>query len=170
MADGFGYGIAGMVLVMLIKGLPALLVGAVLIVAAERREADYYAAMLAGLGDPRMATPDEIAALVSPRRRYAARRKAHLRLGRAGAQAVRRLQRAQAQLAVAVSRDPGAEVRRRRRDVMARRHQLLALGLTAGARVPPARAPAGAVVMLRTLLLGLLVVGIGFAIYALGGT
>jgi hypothetical protein len=40
-----------------------------------------------------------------------------------------RLQRAQAQLAVAISRDPGAEVTRRRRDVLTRRHELAAVGL-----------------------------------------
>jgi len=45
-----------------------------------------------------------------------------------------RLQRAQAQLAVALSRDPGGEVLRRRRAVLGRRHQLLALGVAATGR------------------------------------
>jgi protease PrsW len=172
LADGFGYGVPGVIAVMLLKGLPALAVGITLIVAAERREADYYAGMLAGLGDHRVATPDEIQALVSPRRRVAERRRARLRLGWAGSRAVRRLQRAQAQLAVAVSRDPGAEVLRRRRDVIARRHQLLSLSLAAG-HLPRHRATTlstPAMLMLQLLLVGLLVIGIGLAIRALGGT
>jgi RsiW-degrading membrane proteinase PrsW (M82 family) len=172
LADGFGYGVLGVIAAMLLKGLPALAVGVTLLVAAERREADYYAAMLAGLGDHKVATPDEIEALVSPLQRVAARRKARLRLGWAGARAVRRLQRAQAQLAVAVSRDPGVEVLRRRLDVIARRHQLLALSLAAG-QLPRRRATAlnaPAVFALQVLVVGLLVVGIGLAIRALGGT
>jgi hypothetical protein len=157
---------------MLIKGLPALLVGITLIVAAERREADYYAAMLAALDDSRMATLDEIAALVSPRRRMEARRRARLRLGRPGARAVYRLQRAQAHLAVAIARDPGGEVLRRRRDVLRHRHQLLALGLAAGGGKMRRSAAlrASAVLVFETVAVGLLVVGIGIAIRALGGT
>ena len=172
LADGFGYGVPGVIAVMLLKGLPALAVGITLIVAAERREADYYAGMLAGLGDHKVATPDEIQALVSPRRRVAERRRARLRLGWAGSRAVRRLQRAQAQLAVAVSRDPGAEVLRRRREVIARRHQLLWLSLAAG-HLPRHRATTlstPALLVLQLLLVGLLVIGIGLAVRALGGT
>jgi protease PrsW len=126
---GLGLGLFGMVLILLLKGIPALLVGVTLLLAAERREGDYYAGMLAGLGDSRIASQDEIATLISPRRRLAARRRARLRLGAAGARAMGRLQRAQAQLAVAISRDPGAEVTRRRREVLTRRHQLAAVGL-----------------------------------------
>lgn len=172
LADGFGYGVLGVVAAMLLKGLPALAVGITLIVAAERREADYYAAMLAGLGDHKVATPDEIEALVSPRRRVAARRRARLRLGWAGARAVRRLQRAQAQLAVAVSRDPGAEVLRRRLAVIARRHQLLSLSLAAG-HLPRRKAAVfstPAMFVVQLLAVGLLVIGIGLVIRALGGT
>jgi hypothetical protein len=172
LADGFGYGVPGVIAVMLLKGLPALAVGITLIVAAERREADYYAGMLAGLGDHKVATPEEIQALVSPRRRVAERRRARLRLGWAGSRAVRRLQRAQAQLAVAVSRDPGAEVLRRRREVIARRHQLLWLSLAAG-HLPRHRATTlstPALLVLQLLLVGLLVIGIGLAVRALGGT
>jgi hypothetical protein len=172
LADGFGYGVPGVIAVMLLKGLPALAVGVTLVVAAERREADYYAAMLAGLADHKVATPEEIAALVSPRKRVAERRVARLRLGWAGARAVRRLQLAQARLAVAVSRDPSAEVLRRRLDVLARRHQLLALSLAAGP-LPRRRLTAlstPAMFALQLVLVCLLVVGVGLAIRALGGT
>jgi protease PrsW len=170
--DGSGYGIVGLVGVLLLKGIPALLVGTVLIVSAEQREADYYAAMLAALADPRMATPDEIRALVSPLRRFAARRHARLRLGLAGGRAVRRLQRAQARLAVAVARDPAGVVTRRRREVLRRRHQLLALGL-AGGTGPVKRAAtltAAATMLGEVALIGVLVVGVGLAIRAFGGT
>jgi RsiW-degrading membrane proteinase PrsW (M82 family) len=172
LADGFGYGVPGVIGAMLLKGLPALAVGVTLILAAERREADYYSAMLAGLSDSRVATPDEIDALVSPRRRVAARRRARLRLGRAGGRAVRRLQRAQAQLAVAISRDPGAEVLRRRRDVLVRRHQLVALGLAAGS-LPRRRTNAvvaSTLVVVQTVVVALVVIGIALTIHALGGT
>ncbi len=170
--DGIGYGIAGLPAVLLIKGIPALIVAITLIVAAERREASYYAGILAALADPRIATPEEIAALVSPRRRVAARRRARLRLGRAGAAAVRRLQRAQAQLAVAVSRDPGAEVLRRRREVLARRHQLLALSIAVRGAVigRTATVAAAAAVVAEVAVIALLIVGIGIAIRALGGS
>jgi RsiW-degrading membrane proteinase PrsW (M82 family) len=172
LGEGSGYGIVGLVGVLLLKGIPALLVGVVLIVAAEQREADYYAAMLAALADPRMATPDEIRALVSPLRRFAARRHARLRLGRSGGRAVRRLQRAQARLAVAVSRDPAAVVTRRRREVLTRRHQLLALGLAAGTG-PAKRAAAltfAATVVAELAMIGVIVFGVGLAIRAFGGT
>jgi RsiW-degrading membrane proteinase PrsW (M82 family) len=122
-------GLLGVAATILVKGVPALLVGVALIVAAERREADYYAGLLAGLADHRIATTQEITNLVSPHRRLAERRRARVRLGRAGGRAVRRLQRAQARLAVALSRDPGAKVLLRRREVLRRRHQLLALSL-----------------------------------------
>ncbi len=168
---GFGHSTAGLMAALLIKGIPALIVGVTLIVAAERRESSYYAAMLAGLADPRVATPEEITALVSLRQRIRARRRARLRLGRGGARAVRRLQRAQARLAVALSRDPGAEVSRRQREVLVRRHQLLALGIAA-AGTPVRRSAAlaaAAVVVAETLVVALLVLGIGLAIRALGG-
>ena len=142
--SGAGLGLFGVMVMLLVKGIPALLVGIALVVAAERREAAYYAGLLAGVADHRIATPDEIATLVSPRRRLAARRRARDRLGGAGARAVRRLQRAQAQLAAALSRDPGAEAWRRRRDVLRRRHQLLALALDGADRPAAAHDGPGA--------------------------
>ena len=171
LGDGSGYGIVGLIGVLLLKGIPALLVGVVLIVAAEQREADYYAAMLAALADPRMAAPDEIRVLISPMRRFAARRRARLRLGRAGGRAVRRLQRSQARLAVAVARDPAAEVTRRRRDVMTRRHELLALSLAGTGPTRRAALLTGvATVIGELLVVAALVLGVGLAIRAFGGT
>lgn len=176
LGDGFGYGILGVLAALLLKGVPALALGVTLIMVAERREADYYSAVLASLGDPRIATPDEIRALVSPRRRVAARRGARLRAGLPGARAVRRLQKAQALLAVALakdpSREPGPEVLQRRRAVLARRHQLTALGLAAG--VGPTRRTAAlqnsAVMVVQALVIGVLVAGVGIAIRVLGGS
>jgi RsiW-degrading membrane proteinase PrsW (M82 family) len=175
LGDGFGAGPAGALAAILIKGIPALVVGATLLVAAERREADYYSALLAGLADPRVATTYEIKALVSPRWRFNARRQARRKLGWAGARATRRLQRAQAHLAVALSRDPsrepGPEVLQRRREVLRLRHELMALGL-AGGRVNRRRAmlTASAVILAETLAVGALVAGISFAVRWLGGS
>jgi RsiW-degrading membrane proteinase PrsW (M82 family) len=160
---GLGLGLLGMILTLLVKGIPALLVGAILLLVAERREADYYGGMLAGLGDHRIATSDEIANLLSPRRRLAARRQARIRLGAQGARAIGRLQRAQAQLAVAISRDPGAEVLRRRRDVLVRRHQLIALGIRGNVRRSPGL-PDSAILAAEILALSLVVLAVALAI------
>jgi RsiW-degrading membrane proteinase PrsW (M82 family) len=162
-------GLLGLAAVVLVKGIPALIVGIVLLVAAERVEADYYAGLLAALADPRIATREEIATLISPRRRVAERRRARIRLGWAGARAVRRLQRAQARLAAALARHPGAEVLRRRRHVLSRRHQLLALAMHGRGR--PAR-PASALVrssvgIVEALLVGLVLLGLALAIHDL---
>jgi RsiW-degrading membrane proteinase PrsW (M82 family) len=159
---------------LLVKGVPALAVGVTLLIAAERRQADYYTALLAGLADPRIASVDEIRALVSPRRRFAARRRARQRLGWAGAGAVRRLQRAQARLAVALSRDPsrcpGVEAARRRREVIGRRHQLVALSL-AGSPVNRRIVVLSvvAVVLAEAVAVGILVAAISLGIRALAG-
>lgn len=131
LSDGFGYGAPGVFLAVLIKGTPALVAGATVIVLAERRDAAYYGRLLTAVNDPRIATPDEIVALVSPLRRLAERRRARHRLGRAGGRAVRRLQRAQANLAVTLARAADRtcgphEVARDRREVLLRRRELLA--------------------------------------------
>jgi len=165
LAGGVELGLLAVAAMVLVKGIPALLVGVVLLVAAERRQADYYAGLLAGLGDPRIATADEIRALVSPRRRGAARRHAQLRLGWRGARAVRRVQRAQAHLAVALSRDPGAEVLRRRRDVLSRRHQLLALSMHGRDRPQWGTAKTRAAVAIgEAVAVGLVALGLALAI------
>jgi RsiW-degrading membrane proteinase PrsW (M82 family) len=166
LSNGFGFGPLGALAAVLIKGIPVLLVGIVLLAAAERREADYYSALLASMADPRIATDDEIRALVSPRRRFAARRRARARLGWAGARAVRRLQRAQAHLAVALSRDPGAEVGHRRHDVLGRRHQLAALSLArgSGSSRKTTALVTSALVIGEALLVGVLAAGVALLI------
>ncbi|MCI0688069.1 MAG: PrsW family intramembrane metalloprotease [Sporichthyaceae bacterium] len=158
------FGLLGVAGVVLVKGIPALLVGIALLVAAERREAHYFSGLLAGLGDPRIAGPDEIATLMSPRRRLAARRAARVRLGWHGARAVRRLQRSQAQLAVALARDPGAEVSRRRRDVLSRRHQLLALSLHGQGRTRRGPLLDVAVAVIQAVAAALVLLGLAIAI------
>lgn len=168
LADGFGYGAAGVLAAVLFKGLPALVLAILLVGAAGRREADYYSRELAQLDDLRIATPEEIAALGSIRGRAAARRYAQGRVGFRGVRAVRDLQRAQARLAVELSRG-GSVVPARLLDVLAVRRRLRSYGH------PVARAPAGSrgsvlwwlMAMGSALLLPLLIVA---GIRALGGS
>lgn len=156
LSHGFGLGVGGAFLVMLLKGVPVLALVLLLVRVARDREAEYYAAVLAAVDDPRLATPAEVAALRSSPLRRARRRDVYARSGREGVRALRRLQLAQARLAVELSRgsrgalapvpvpdsdsvpdsvraqgpgDPGAG--RRRREVLAARHRLLALGAQA---------------------------------------
>ena len=103
-SDGLGNGPLGLIAVLLLKGLPPLLLILLLVRRAHDREADYYVEQLATLRDPRLVTPGELAALGSASRRAAARRHAETRAGREAQVAVRRLQRAQAHLAVELSR------------------------------------------------------------------
>jgi RsiW-degrading membrane proteinase PrsW (M82 family) len=173
LADGLGFGALGVLIGLLVKGVPALLVAVALIRAAERREATYFAGVLAGLGDPRVATPREIVALTSPSRRVGARRSARIRLGAGGARAVRRLQRAQARLAVALSRDRRSEAARRWREVLLRRHELLALGVSEAVAPMPRRrhfalGNTGAFVA-EIIVLGIAAIGITLVIGALRG-
>ncbi|AGZ38449.1 PrsW family intramembrane metalloprotease [Actinoplanes friuliensis] len=119
--DGLGNGALALLAVLVFKGLPPLLLIMVLVRAAHDREADYYAAQLATLDDPELITPDELEALKAGSRRASARWHARTRAGFRARAAVRRLQRAQAQLAVELSRgrtdlEPWChEVRRQRR-------------------------------------------------------
>lgn len=170
LGDGFGYGLPGVIAVLLVKGLPALAVILALIRSAERLEGDYYSAILRSLADPRIATDDEIEALASLRTRLAARRLARTTLGRRGARAVRRLQRAQAHLAVELSREPGSHVPRRQREVLVRRHQLMAVGL-AEARSPHRHPAPGPWLALTIRLTGVILaaVAVGLAVRAVGG-
>ncbi|GFJ90380.1 PrsW family intramembrane metalloprotease [Phytohabitans rumicis] len=94
-----------LIAVLLAKGIPPLLVILLLVRAARHREADYYTAQLAALHDPDIATPAELHVLSMGHLRANARRYAYARAGLLGRRAVRRLQRAQARLAVAISRD-----------------------------------------------------------------
>jgi RsiW-degrading membrane proteinase PrsW (M82 family) len=109
LADGFGLGWPGQLLAGLVKGVPVLVAILALLWTAGHREADYYAAVLARLSEPRLATAEEIAALRSPGRRAAARRAAAERYGRPGLRATSGLQAAQARLAVELSRGGPAE-------------------------------------------------------------
>ncbi|MEU7903665.1 PrsW family intramembrane metalloprotease [Actinoplanes sp. NPDC049118] len=134
--DGLGNGALALLAVLVFKGLPPLLLIMVLVRAAHDREADYYADQLAKLDDPELITPDELEVLKSGSRRATARWHARTRAGLRARSAVRRLQRAQARLAVELSRgttDLGRwchEVRRQRRILVGLGH-------------PEATAPAG---------------------------
>jgi RsiW-degrading membrane proteinase PrsW (M82 family) len=125
LADGFGYGVPGVLAALLLKGTPALLVILLLVRSAGRREAGYYLRHLAG--DPRVATDRELAALATGGTRLAARRFAYARGGRRLSRYVRKLQRAQARLALDLSRGlPHAA--EHRAEALAMRQWLEALG------------------------------------------
>ena len=98
---GGGAGIFGD---LFVKGVPPLLLILLLVRGVRNREADYYIAQLAALGDRRIATAEELRVLGHGHLRAGARRYAHGRAGIKGRHAVRRLQRAQARLAVELSR------------------------------------------------------------------
>ena len=120
--DGLGNGALALLAVLVFKGLPPLLLILCLVRRAHDREAAYYVGKLATLHDPALITHDELRVLGSGSRRAAARRHAAVRAGRRARASVRRLQRAQARLAVEVSRSGAAapaeaavvEVRRHR--------------------------------------------------------
>jgi RsiW-degrading membrane proteinase PrsW (M82 family) len=103
LADGFGYGAPGVLAALLLKGIPALVVVLLLVRSAGRREAGYYLRRL--VGDPRVATERELAALATGGTRLAARRLGYQRGGRRLARCVGQLQRAQARLALDLSRE-----------------------------------------------------------------
>ena len=104
LADGLGYGGFGVLAGLLLKGVPPLLAILLLVRSARGREADYYTTHLVALGDPRVITPAEVRVLCRSRLRAEARRYAHGRAGISGRRGVRQLQRAQARLAVELSR------------------------------------------------------------------
>ncbi len=56
LADGFGYGGWGVLLALLVKGIPALLMICFLVRSARGQEADFYLGELAALADPTIAT------------------------------------------------------------------------------------------------------------------
>ncbi|MGX6604429.1 PrsW family intramembrane metalloprotease [Micromonosporaceae bacterium Da 78-11] len=103
-SDGLGNGPLGLIAVLLLKGLPPLLLILLLVRRVHDREADYYVEQLATLRNDQLITQSELAVLGSGSRRAAARRHAEARAGREARAAVRRLQRAQARLAVELSR------------------------------------------------------------------
>ena len=126
LADGFGYGTPGVLAALLLKGTPALLVILLLVRSAGRREAGYYLRKL--VGDPRVATDRELFALATGGTRFAARRFAFARGGRRLAGYVRRLQRAQARLALDLSRDLPTRAAEHRAEALAMRQWLEAHG------------------------------------------
>jgi protease PrsW len=133
-SDGLGNGGPALLAVLVFKGLPPLLLILLLVRAAHDREADYYTAQLAALRNPELITDGELAVLRSGARRAEARRHARVRAGFKGHAAVRRLQRAQARLAVELSRaGPGAPndaaVARRCAEVREQRAVLAGLGI-----------------------------------------
>jgi RsiW-degrading membrane proteinase PrsW (M82 family) len=150
LAGGFGLGTPGRIAALLIKGVPVLALALVLAHLARRREAGYYAAALSTLADPRIVTPAELRAIAGVGGRAAQRRAAYARAGAAGDRAIRRLQDAQARLAVELSRGPADDggltpaAAGRAREVLRARHALAAVDLGA----PHSRRPfAGSTVM-----------------------
>ncbi|KUL42039.1 PrsW family intramembrane metalloprotease [Actinoplanes awajinensis] len=125
--DGLGNGAVALLAVLAFKGLPPLLLILYLVRRAHDREAEYYVSRLAGLDDPEMITEGELQALGSGSLRAAARRHAADKKGRKARASVRRLQRAQARLAVELSRAPD-DVGRYHLEVRAHRAALVALG------------------------------------------
>lgn len=128
LADGPGNGLLAPLAVLLIKGLPPLVVILWLVRRAHDREAAFYVGHLARLRDPQLITEGELAVLASGSRRAAAR----WSVGRRGYLTVRRLQRAQARLAVELSRASyevsDGSVDRRAEEVREQRKALVALG------------------------------------------
>ncbi|MBL7260674.1 PrsW family intramembrane metalloprotease [Actinoplanes sp. LDG1-01] len=120
--DGLGNGALALLGVLLIKGLPPLLLILLLVRHFQDREADYYVERLARLDDPSLITPGELAVLGSSSRRAAARRLP------GAATAVRRLQRAQARLAVELSRADAESIATAEAAVRDQREALRRLG------------------------------------------
>ncbi|HEY6595639.1 MAG TPA: PrsW family intramembrane metalloprotease [Asanoa sp.] len=89
---------------LVLKGVPPMVVVALLVRAARQREADYNTAEQAAPNDTRIATAAGLHAFGSGHLRVKGRRYPFARAGMRGRRAVRRLQRAQAGLAVDSSR------------------------------------------------------------------
>jgi hypothetical protein len=171
LSAGFGLGTAGKIAELLLKGVPVLIMVLLLAHPARLSEGDYYANALAAVDDPRVVTPTELAIIGSPARRAAARRAAQARAGAAADRAVRRLQQAQARLAVQLSRGPAEDgsltsaSAAAARDVLRTRHELVALGL----RTPRTRRPrwlGAATWVLGALLAALLAYGLNLVLRA----
>lgn len=130
--ESLGDSALGLLAALLFKGLPPLLLVLHLVRRAHDREAAYYVAILATVRDPDLITDGELRVLGSHSRRGAARRHAVAHAGQQARAAVRRLQRAQAGLAVELSRAeadvPDDAVEARAREVRDRRVALAALG------------------------------------------
>ncbi|GGN80567.1 hypothetical protein GCM10010112_56250 [Actinoplanes lobatus] len=126
--ESLGDGAPALLAVLVFKGLPPLLLVLYLVRRAHDREAAYYVGVLGSVRDPALITEGELRVLGSGSRRGAARRHAAVHAGRQARSAVRRLQRAQAALAVALSRDPDDPAEPEATAVREHRATLAALG------------------------------------------
>lgn len=145
--DGFGIGVGGLIAGLLIKGIPGFVAVLLMLRVARRHEAGYYLGRLNGI-EPVLVDPDEMDALVTARGRSAARKRAAAKAGLRADRTVRRLQRAQAKLAVEISRSgypsyweaarnpnprtPALE--RCVREILLARQRLVALGIPVASR------------------------------------
>ncbi len=178
LADGFGYGGWGVLAGLVVKGAPPLVAISLVVRVVHRREGTYYAAQLAALDDPLVATSDELRVLGLGRLRAEARRYAYAQSGSGARRAVRALQLAQARLAVALSQaeetaDPArtADIARWREQVLIQRSRLMAAGHPYG--VVPVECPGAVRTWLGRAATATVVVGaltaVWAAIRALGG-
>jgi protease PrsW len=165
-SDGLGFGGFDVLLAILVKGIPALFMILLLVRAASGSEADFYLAEL--VGDPQIATSKELHALRTGRRRIAARRYAYARCGRKGSNAVRMLQKAQALLAVALSR--GEDDVAQLRDAVLRQRARLVGMRHPEASAPPGRKRAWGGWWVGVGLAAVVAISIAVAINALGGS
>lgn len=145
--DGFGIGVGGLIGGLLIKGIPGFVAVLLMLRVARRHEAGYYLGRLNGI-EPILVAPEEMDALVTARGRSAARKRAAAKAGLRADRTVRRLQRAQAKLAVEISRSgypsyweaarnpnprtPALE--RCVREILLARQRLIALGIPVAGR------------------------------------
>jgi RsiW-degrading membrane proteinase PrsW (M82 family) len=104
LADGVDGGTGGVLLGLLLKGIPALALVLSLARLARGREARFYLAQLGALQDPHVASAREVGTLADPRTRVRARHHAKRIAGRKGERAVRALQKAQCRYAVELAR------------------------------------------------------------------
>jgi RsiW-degrading membrane proteinase PrsW (M82 family) len=109
---------------VVVKGLPALLLLVALLYRAQRADSAVFLPALVAVGSPMVATDAEIADLTDRRTRARARRQARATGGRTAAGAVRHLQRAQADLAVALSTADTVGVEQAREELAQARHRL----------------------------------------------
>jgi RsiW-degrading membrane proteinase PrsW (M82 family) len=167
LTDGFGYGGLGILAGLLIKGIPALLMILLLIRRSGRSEAEFYLAQLAGV-PASIATERELAALRSARARNEALRLARQRHGRPARRAVSRLQRAQARLAVELSRG-GERQEEAWTTVLAVRTELRRLGHPEAYAPAAGAPPASWSWLIGTAAAAALAVLLALAIRALGG-
>jgi protease PrsW len=109
---------------VLVKGLPALLLLLALLHRAQRADSAVFLPALATVGNPMIATDAEIAALTDRGTRARARREAAATGGRAAGRAVRHLQRAQADMAVALATGDRAGAYRTSEEIAQARRRL----------------------------------------------